>query len=80
LDGVSRDQVDQEENEGDDEPDHWQGVEDALEEGLQESVRCFVILSAASAKAVAEIGSAGERLDASDEGARRVGILRLRAG
>ena len=35
LDGVSRDEVDEEEDEGDDEPDYRQGVEDALEESSQ---------------------------------------------
>jgi hypothetical protein len=54
LDGVSGDQVDQEENERDYEPDDRKGVEDALEEGLQGGGPLFVILSAASAKALAE--------------------------
>jgi hypothetical protein len=32
LDGISRDQVDQQEDEAYHEPEYWQGVEDALEE------------------------------------------------
>ena len=32
LDGVSGDEMDEKEDEGDDQPDYWQGVEDALEE------------------------------------------------
>jgi hypothetical protein len=32
LDGVSGDEVDEEEDERDYQPDYWQGVEDALEE------------------------------------------------
>jgi hypothetical protein len=39
LDRVSGDQVDQEEDKRNYEPDHREGVEDALEEGLQELVR-----------------------------------------
>ena len=35
LDGVSGDEVDEQENKGDDEPDYWQSVEDALEESSQ---------------------------------------------
>lgn len=35
LDGVSGNEVDEQENKGDDEPDYWQGVEDALEESSQ---------------------------------------------
>jgi hypothetical protein len=31
LDGVSRDQVDQQEDERDHQPEYWEGVEDALE-------------------------------------------------
>ena len=31
LDRISWDQVDKQENEGDDEPDYWKGVDDALE-------------------------------------------------
>jgi hypothetical protein len=38
LDGVSWDEVDEEEDEADDQPDDWEGVEDALEEGFQFSV------------------------------------------
>jgi len=47
--------VDEEEDQGDYEPDDWQGVEDALEEGFQALVSSVVvILSGASAKALAE--------------------------
>jgi hypothetical protein len=35
LDGVSGDQVDQEEDEAYYQPDYWDGVEDALEEEFQ---------------------------------------------
>jgi len=38
LDRVSGDEMNEEENERDDEPDNWQGVEDALEERFQELV------------------------------------------
>jgi hypothetical protein len=38
LDGVSGDEVNQEEDQGDDQPDYWEGVEDALEESSQFSV------------------------------------------
>jgi hypothetical protein len=38
LDGVSRDEVNQEEDQGDDQPDYWEGVEDALEKSSQFSV------------------------------------------
>ena len=37
-DGVSGDEVDQQEDEGDDQPDDWQGVEDALEKRLRINV------------------------------------------
>jgi hypothetical protein len=32
LDGISGDEVDEKEDEAYDQPDYWQGVEDALEE------------------------------------------------
>ena len=35
LNGISGDEVDEEEDETDDEPEDWQGIEDALEEGSQ---------------------------------------------
>jgi hypothetical protein len=35
LDGVSGDEVNQEEDQGDDQPDYWEGVEDALEKSSQ---------------------------------------------
>jgi len=55
LDRISGDQVDEEEDQGDYEPDDWQGVEDALEEGFQALVSSVVvILRGASAKALAE--------------------------
>src|SRR5262249_59422098 len=55
LDRISGDQGDEEEDQGDYEPDDWQGVEDALEEGIQAvGSRVGVILRGASAKAVAE--------------------------
>jgi hypothetical protein len=38
LDGVSGDEVNQEEDQGDDQPDYWEGVEDALEKSSQFSV------------------------------------------
>ena len=38
LDGVTGDEVDEQKNEGDDEPEYWEGVEDALEEEFQFSV------------------------------------------
>jgi hypothetical protein len=65
LDRVSRDQVDQEEDEGHDQPDDWESIEDALEERFQLAVlssrfsvgKCpftfNVILSEASANALA---------------------------
>ena len=34
LDGISGDQVNQKEDEADHQPDHWEGVENALEEAL----------------------------------------------
>jgi hypothetical protein len=37
-DGISGDEVDQEENEADHQPDYGQGVEDALEDGFQSAV------------------------------------------
>ena len=56
-DGVSGDQVDQQEDEAHDQPDYRQGVEDALEDSSQLSVPSsllFVILSGASANALAK--------------------------
>jgi hypothetical protein len=35
LDGVSRDKVNEKEYKAHYQPDHWQGVEDALEKGFQ---------------------------------------------
>jgi hypothetical protein len=35
LDGVSGDEMDQEEDEAYYQPDYWEGVEDALEEGFR---------------------------------------------
>jgi hypothetical protein len=35
LDGVSGNEMDQQEDERHDQPDDWKGVEDALEEGFQ---------------------------------------------
>lgn len=40
LDGVSGDEVDQEENQAHHQPDDWEGVEDALEEGFQSLSLC----------------------------------------
>ena len=42
LDGVTGDQVDQEEDQGHYQPDYREGVEDALEEGFQ--VRCWSLV------------------------------------
>ena len=38
LDRVSGDQMNEKEHEADHQPDYWQGVEDALEDGFQETV------------------------------------------
>jgi hypothetical protein len=35
LDGISGDEVDQKKDERYDQPDDWEGVEDALEKGFQ---------------------------------------------
>jgi len=34
-DGISRDEVDEEKDEADNQPDHWEGIEDAVEESFQ---------------------------------------------
>ena len=54
-DGISGDQMDQQEDQAHDQPDDWQSVEDALEDGFQFSVlRHVVILSEACSNERAE--------------------------
>ena len=71
LDGISGDEVDEQEDEADHQPDDWQGVEDALEEEFQLSVLSYRLLSF----------SVGARVERTPRRLRMTGsnaILRLR--
>jgi hypothetical protein len=63
CDGVSGDEVDQEEDQAYYQPDYWEGVEDALEEEFQNQwpvgICQLPVLGAVSSVAVALKGTAG---------------------
>jgi len=74
LNRVAGDQVDEKKDETDDQPDDREGVEGALEEGFQSLNFQSVILSVASANALAE-----SKDPYHPKPLLAVGILRLRA-